>query len=102
MQDDLKSFEGCLAEYIKKSVKLNDNQYGALCSWAFNVGCGNVQSSSLIQRLNAGEDPNAVAADELPQWNKAGGSVLSGLTRRRTAEVALFKTASGTGALPPC
>jgi len=38
-------------------VTLNANQYGALCSWAFNEGCGNVGSSTLISRLNAGEDP---------------------------------------------
>lgn len=75
--------------------------YGALCSWAFNVGCGNVKSSSLIERINSGGDPDTVAADELPQWNKTGGSVLSGLTRRRAAEVVLFKKASGTRALPP-
>lgn len=38
---------------------------------------------------------------ELPKWNKAGGSVLAGLTRRRAAEVVLFKTASSVTAHPP-
>lgn len=83
-------------------MELNDNQYGALCSWAFNVGCGNVKTSTLIQRLNAGDDPNTIAGQELPKWDLAGGNVLPGLTRRRAAEVALFKTSSGTGALPAC
>lgn len=94
------SYEKCLADKISHSVKLNDNQYGALVSWTFNVGCGNMGSSTLVTRLNNGENPNTVAAGELPKWNKAGGNVLAGLTRRRAAEVKLFQTASGTQALP--
>ena len=71
-------------------------------SWAFNVGCGNVGSSSLVKRLNNAENPNVVAEEELPKWNRAGGKVLPGLTRRRKAEVDLFKTASGIVAHPAC
>jgi len=97
-----KSFESCITSDVSSSVKLNDNQYGALVSWAFNVGCTNAGSSTLIKQLNSGSDPNSVAAAQLPQWNKAGGKVSSGLVNRRNAEVALFQTASGTGALPPC
>lgn len=59
-----------------------------------------MQGSSLLERLNAGEDPNTVAAAELPLWNKGGGQVLPGLTRRRAAEVELHKTASDVEALP--
>lgn len=79
---------------------LNENQYGALVSWAFNIGCGNSGSSTLISRLNGGEDPNTVAAEELPQWVYGGGEVLPGLVRRRDAEVALFQTPSDIGVLP--
>jgi GH24 family phage-related lysozyme (muramidase) len=64
------------------------------------VGSGNVASSSLISRLNAGENEATVIANELPKWNKAGGEVLPGLTRRRAAEVALAETATDVGALP--
>jgi len=53
-----------------------------------------------MRRLNNGESPNTVAAQELPKWNRAGGGVLAGLTRRRSAEVTLFQTASAAGALP--
>lgn len=81
---------------------LNANQYGAFVSWAFNVGCNNVASSTLLSRLNAGENPNTVAAEELPRWNKSGGQVLPGLVRRRDAEVALCKTATSVKALPAC
>ncbi|KAF5350575.1 hypothetical protein D9756_008554 [Leucocoprinus leucothites] len=97
---DLKQFTSCLNKAVKSSVKLNDNQFGALASWTFNEGCGNMASSTLIKRLNNGEDPNTVAAEELPQWKLAGGKVLPGLVRRRAAEVKLFKTASSTIAHP--
>ncbi|KAL0956663.1 hypothetical protein HGRIS_002795 [Hohenbuehelia grisea] len=98
MLRDSTTFTKCLRSAIK--VKLNANQFGALTSWAYNVGCGNAGGSSLISRLNAGEAPNTVASQELPKWNKAGGAVLAGLTRRRAAEVTLFKTATSTGAIP--
>jgi GH24 family phage-related lysozyme (muramidase) len=96
------TYENCISGDIHSSVRLNDNQYGALVSWAFNEGCGNVGSSTLIKRLNAGEKPDTVAAQELPKWNKAGGKVLPGLTRRRAAEVTLFKKSSSTIAHPAC
>lgn len=82
------------------AVTLNANQYGALVSWAFNVGNGNVASSTLIKRLNAGEDEATVIAEELPKWNKAGGQTLPGLVRRRKAEVDLAQTATSDPALP--
>ncbi|KAF8162698.1 glycoside hydrolase family 24 protein [Crassisporium funariophilum] len=97
---DLASFQMCITLATADPVTLNDNQFGALVSWAFNIGCGNVRSSTLIRRLNAGENPNTVATSELPLWNKAGGKVLPGLVRRRAAEVRLFQTASGIPALP--
>jgi lysozyme len=81
---------------------LNANQYGALVSWTFNVGPANVQSSTLLKRLNSGEAPGTVISEELPKWNKAGGETLEGLVRRRAAEVELAGTATGVGALPAC
>jgi lysozyme len=100
LQDDLKEFEGCISDYV--TVGLNANQYGALCSWSFNVGCGNAESSTLISRLNSGEDPNTVASQELPKWDKSGGQTLPGLTRRRAAEVVLFTTGNDTAPALPC
>ncbi|CAA7266061.1 unnamed protein product [Cyclocybe aegerita] len=102
LTNDLKTFERCITNDISNSVRLNANQYGALVSWAFNVGCGNTRSSTLISRLNAGQNPNTVAAEELPKWNRAGGQVLPGLVNRRAAEVRLFQTASSVIAHPPC
>lgn len=59
-------------------------------------------SSTLIARLNAGDDPDTVAEEELPKWDIAGGEVSQGLVNRRAAEVALFTTATSEGALPAC
>ncbi|KAH6683555.1 lysozyme [Plectosphaerella plurivora] len=102
LQDDLRTFQNCITLQTASSVVLNANQYGALVSWAFNVGCGATRTSTLISRLNSGGDPNTVAAEELPKWNRGGGQVLPGLTRRRAAEVALHRTSTSVGALPAC
>ncbi|GLB44571.1 putative phage lysozyme [Lyophyllum shimeji] len=100
LQSDVKPFVACINGAVSSNVVLNDNQLGALTSWSFNVGCGAAKSSTLVKRLNAGENPNTVAAQELPKFNKAGGKVLGGLTRRRAAEVKLFQTPSDVKAHP--
>jgi len=102
LMSDLKTYQNCLAKAVAKTIRLNANQYGALVSWTFNVGCGAMQGSSLLSRLNAGETPNTVASEELPKWKYGGGVVLPGLVTRRAREVTLFKTATSTGALPNC
>jgi lysozyme len=75
---------------IKKNVKvpLTQNQYDALASWVFNLGETNLRSSTLLKKLNAGDYTGA--GQEMLRWNKAGGKVVRGLTRRREAEVALW------------
>lgn len=102
LHSDLVTFQNCITADVNDNIRLNANQYGALVSWAFNEGCGAAGSSTLIARLNNGEDPNTVAAQELPKWVFAGGQVLPGLVRRRDAEIALFRTASSVIANPPC
>ncbi|KAK5996549.1 Putative N(4)-(beta-N-acetylglucosaminyl)-L-asparaginase [Cladobotryum mycophilum] len=97
---DVVGFQQCITLATADPVRLNANQYGALVSWSFNVGCGAAKTSSLIKRLNGGQDPNTVLSQELPLWNKGGGKVLPGLVKRRAAEVALAKTATSVGALP--
>ena len=66
---------------------LPQHQFCALVSWAFNVGLNAVQASSLRRRIQAGEPPALVIAQELPRWNKGASGVLAGLNRRRAAEV---------------
>ncbi|KAI9503840.1 hypothetical protein GGI26_005454 [Coemansia sp. RSA 1358] len=102
LNSDLPKYTKCLADYLNNKPSLNDNQWAALTSWVFNVGCGNAKTSSLVKRLNNGENPNTVASQELPKWRLAGGKVLPGLVRRRAAEVKLFTTASSKKAYPKC
>jgi len=67
-----------------------DNQchLDAITSLAFNIGLGNLQSSTLRMKYN--REDYAGAADEFLKWRKANGVVLRGLERRREAERALF------------
>lgn len=69
-------------------VNLTDNQFGALVSFAFNVGVGAFAKSTLLRKLNAG-DYDSVPA-ELARWNKNDGKVMRGLSNRRAAEAGLW------------
>nr|WP_217645904.1 lysozyme [Paracoccus homiensis] len=86
LRRDLGRYEADVARLVK--VPLNENQHAALVSFTYNLGAGNLGSSTLLRKLNAGD--YAGAAAEFPRWNKAGGKVLAGLTRRRKAEQTLF------------
>jgi len=83
---DLTAFEDKVKALVK--VEVNDNQLGALTSFAYNLGAGNLASSTLLKKLNAGD--YAGASVEFLKWDKAGGKILKGLTLRRTAEMSLF------------
>lgn len=76
------------AVWAAVEVPLTDDQFAALVSFTFNLGEGALRSSTLLRRLNAGE--HEAVPSELMRWNKAGGKVLAGLTRRREAEGALW------------
>lgn len=69
-------------------VVVNDNQFAALVSFAYNVGTGALASSTLLKKLNSGDVEGA--ANQFLKWDHAGGVVVAGLTRRRQAERALF------------
>ena len=88
---DLKSYEAAVRRQFK-GVVLNENQYGALVSFCYNLGEGNLSKSTLRKKVLAKDFLGA--ADEFLKWNKAGGKVLAGLTRRRKAERALFLLSS--------
>jgi len=70
---------------------LNDNQFGALLSFAYNAGIGAFRNSTLRKVVNTNPNNPAVRL-ELQKWNKAGGKVLLGLTRSRQAEAELYFT----------
>lgn len=88
LQDDLKKFENGVLRLVR--VSLNQNQFDALVSFAFNLGVGNLGKSTLLRKLNDRDFKGAAA--EFVRWNKAGGRELEGLTRRRNAEAELFST----------
>ncbi|KAI0163947.1 lysozyme [Xylariaceae sp. FL1272] len=100
LADDVIPPQDCITTDTATLVTLNANQYGALVSWAFNNGCGAAGSSTLIARLNDGEDAQTVIEEELPKWVYSDGQVLDGLVRRRQAEVDLADTPTSDPALP--
>ena len=87
-------FELISADFSAKVAKLvtsnvTDNQFGALTSFAYNCGVVNLQKSTLLKKVNANHNDPSIKAEFL-KWNKAGGKVLAGLTRRREAESNLY------------
>ena len=93
---DLAVFERAVSSAV--TVPLKQHEFDALVSFAFNVGAGNLRKSTLLRKLNAGDKSGAVG--EFYKWNRAAGRVLSGLTRRRAEEAALFRGGDYAGAIP--
>ena len=87
LKEDLKDFEEQVSNLVK--VELNQNQFDALIAWTFNLGSGNLSSSTLLKKLNNSE--YGEVPEQIKRWNKAGGKVLEGLIRRREAEALLFE-----------
>jgi len=84
---DITNFSTKIYSLIKKP--LNDNQFGALVSFSYNVGIKNLQISTLLKKVN--ENPNDLSIkDEFLKWKKAGGKVLPGLLKRRIKEAELY------------
>jgi lysozyme len=69
--------------------EINNNQFSALVSLAYNVGIGNFKKSTLLKKVNINPNDPTIAREFL-KWNKAGGIVLLGLTRRRISESNLY------------
>lgn len=88
LKTGLVSYESDVSRLVK--VGLTQGQFDALVSFTYNLGARSLSTSTLLRKLNAGD--YAGAADEFLRWNKAGGKVLNGLTRRREAERALFQS----------
>lgn len=86
MRRDLGHIEGVITSCVK--VPLTQDQFDALACFAYNVGPGNLTTSTLLKKLNAG-DPTG-AANEFLKWNHVGQQVVAGLTARRSAERDLF------------
>lgn len=86
MQNDLKSFEQTVNNTVK--VPLNQNQFDALVSLAYNIGASAFSQSTLVKKLNANDFRGA--AGQFDVWVNAGGKRMQGLVNRRAKEKALF------------
>ena len=84
--EELDEYESYINDLV--TVGLNQNQFDAMVSWVYNLGGGNLRASTLLKVLNSGN--YAGVPEQIMRWNKAGGKVLEGLTRRRQAEADLF------------
>ena len=92
---DVRDFEAGVTRLLK--VRVTQNQFDALVSFAFNVGLDididtkaeGLGDSTLLKKLNTGD--TAGAAVEFEKWNKDNGQIVAGLTRRRRAERELFE-----------
>ena len=86
MRHDLIEFEYTVNSSVK--VPLNQNQFDALVSLAYNIGSSAFKSSTLVKKLNTGDYQGA--ADQFNVWINAGGKRMQGLVNRRDKEKLLF------------
>lgn len=86
LRNDVSWAEDCVNESVE--VSLTQNQFDALVSFVYNIGCNAFRSSTLLRLLNSGN--TEAAAQQFHRWNKGGGRVLAGLTKRRAHEAELF------------
>jgi lysozyme len=83
----LTSYEKSVDSFCRDDI--NQNQFDALCAFAYNVGVNALKNSTLLKKVN--KNPQDVTIrNEFLKWNKAAGKVLKGLTNRRVAEANLY------------
>tara|TARA_R110002167_G_scaffold149751_1_gene343217 strand:- start:499 stop:972 length:474 start_codon:yes stop_codon:yes gene_type:complete len=76
--------------HVDRLVKtdLEQHQWDAIVSWCFNLGCGNLRASTMLQVINSGDLDKV--SEQIIRWDKVGKKAVAGLTRRRKAEADLF------------
>jgi GH24 family phage-related lysozyme (muramidase) len=89
LRQDVKRFEHGVHDAIRVD-DLNQNQYDALVSFAYNVGVSAFKKSTLVEKINKKDFDGA--SKEFARWNKSGGKVIQGLINRRAKEKELFLT----------
>ncbi len=83
----LSTYEKAVDSFCRDDI--SQSQFDALVSFAYNLGTGALQKSTLIKKVNA-NPKDVTIAEEFMKWNKANGKVLVGLTKRRQAEANLY------------
>lgn len=86
LKQDLEKAEKHVKDLVR--VPLSQGQFDALVSFTFNVGETNLRNSTLLKKVNQADFEGA--AEEFDRWIHAGGKVLQGLVKRRSAEKGLF------------
>ena len=86
LQEEMIEYESYINDLVE--VPLQQHMFDALVSWVYNLGSGNLQSSTLLRVLNEGKYDEVPA--QIRRWNKSNGQVLEGLVRRREAEAVMF------------
>lgn len=81
-------YEGCVKIYTRE-VDINQNQFDALVSFVYNIGCFNFGQSTLVKKLKNDPNDKTISA-QFARWNKGGGKVLKGLVKRRAEEAKLY------------
>ena len=90
LMEDLQEFQKGV-EKLTSKVELTDNQFSALVSFAFNLGLGNLENSTLLKKVNRNPNDETIR-NEFMKWIYAGGKPLEGLKRRRKYEADLYFT----------
>lgn len=80
LEKDLSKVVSCINHNV--TYNLNQNQFDALCSFVFNIGCGNFCSSEVFKNINVGKMDKAAQA--FKNWHTPN------LMGRRLREIALF------------
>lgn len=91
LKQDLVAYENAVLKNV--TTALNQPIFDALVSFTYNLGEGNLRSSTLLKLLNSRDYYGA--SKEFEKWNKASGKVLEGLVKRREAERNLFNSYPG-------
>ena len=89
LESDVQSFASHVAALIG-NAPTTQGQFDAMVDFAYNLGTGNLASSTLLRKHKAGDYKGAAA--EFGKWTKAAGKVLPGLVKRRQAEAALYSS----------
>ena len=88
LREGIVQYENAVDDLV--NVPLEQHQFDALVSWVYNLGKANLAASTLLKKVNAQEFDEV--PDQIRRWNKAGGKVLEGLTKRRESEAKLWST----------
>lgn len=87
LKQTVSRFEDGVNRLVKSEI--NQSQFDALVSFAFNLGLSALGKSTLLKKVNANPNDPDIKKQFL-RWNKAGGRILRGLTKRRNVEAHLY------------